>query len=99
MADGKPRLARKKPKLVKTPPGGVAAYAPPSEGPFRCGLCEYSNDDATECEKAEVVKERGGKGAKYAPVAPFGCCNYFEKSAKKASHVVTIGVLAIGRKR
>lgn len=99
MADGKPRLARKEPKVVKTPPGGVAAYAPPSAGPFRCGLCEYSNETATECNKPEVIKERGGKNAKSAPVAPFGCCNYFDKDEKKAGHVTTIGVLSIGRTR
>ena len=78
-------------KWVKTPKGTPAGYQPPSQGPFRCGNCEYSNKSATRCRKPEVIRELGAHafgdgshGVKVAVIQPNGCCNYFEKRAQTA---------------
>ena len=63
---------------MKTPAGSVAAYAPPSRGPFRCDTCEYYVQK-NRCERAEVVKELGDAGKGLAKVEPSGCCNYHDK--------------------
>lgn len=67
----------------KTPAGTVAAYAPPSDGPFKCADCEYVNGQA-DCRRPEVVAEfkalnKIPRTATLAPVEFNGCCNHYEK--------------------
>ena len=67
----------------QTPDGAVAAYAPPSAGPFMCANCEYY--DHTQCHRDEVIAEfkrlRGLRmSATAAPVDAAACCNFFEKA-------------------
>lgn len=73
------------PEYRDTPDGGVAAYAPAREGPFRCDHCRHSTGEsnALQCGKTEMVTEskilRGlPRHALTAPVEDGGCCNYFK---------------------
>jgi hypothetical protein len=62
-----------------TKPGENPAYMPGSEGPFRCGNCEYFTEEDNEqgtCDKEEMCKAQGKSPAE---VEFRGCCNYFEK--------------------
>ncbi len=63
----------------KTPDGGVAAYQPPSEGPFKCANCEYFVAPGN-CQRPEVLAEVGdADGDGLADVEAEGCCNYYSK--------------------
>lgn len=91
-------MAAKSKKFVTTPPGGVAAYAPPSAGPFKCANCEYF-DGKGHCNKPEVVKELGGRNG-VADVEAGACCNFFQKrSDADRVNVQHHGGLRIGNAR
>ena len=69
---------------MKTPSGAVAAYAPESEGPFRCDHCEYQKN--LQCHRPEVVKELTGRKQSernYSVKVEAGaCCNFMEKDRR-----------------
>ena len=69
---------------MKTPSGAAAAYAPASEGPFRCDHCEYQRN--LQCHKPEVVweltKRKQSERNYTVPVDAAACCNFFEKDRR-----------------
>lgn len=78
LKDAKPETGAVK----ATPAGAVAAYLPPSEGPFRCDNCEYYPSEG-RCRKPEIIKELGAiPGTKLARVEAAGCCNFYDKKDK-----------------
>jgi hypothetical protein len=66
---------------VQTPAGAVAAYAPPSAGPFECEHCMFFAEKTDDCSKPEVIKELGANKHGMATVDAHGCCNFFKKGS------------------
>lgn len=60
-----------KSKTITLPMHDVFAKA--SEGPFRCGNCEYYKH--SKCTQDYIVKHHG------PDVEPGDCCDFFEKDA------------------
>lgn len=79
-----PTPSTKPVQKAETQPGGVAAYMPPSEGPFECDNCQFYSDP-NGCTKPEVIQELGPNAKGLADVEPDGCCNFFKKGAGASS--------------
>jgi len=67
-----------------------SGYAPPRDGPFRCGHCEHYSDGKcnhpdVESDK-QVPKAADGKGI----VEADGCCNYFRTRGFRSGMLISL---------
>lgn len=64
----------------------ITGYAPPKDGPFKCGNCEYfakgSCGQSVMMESSKMAKTENGR----VVVQADGCCTYFHSADKKTSH-------------
>lgn len=82
---------------VDTPAGAVAAYAPPSAGPFECEHCRFFDRETDDCSKPEVIKELGANKRGMASVESHGCCNFFKKHGAKGAEADSTRAILVGR--
>lgn len=61
----------------------VTGYAPPENGPFRCGNCEYFSHGACGQSVMRASSKRPKTADGFVKVDTNGCCTYFHSADAK----------------